>query len=268
MKPTVVVLVISAAALLGLAAAAGEVSVYEFLAGEWEYLVYKTDVRTGELPEELPTTIHYTFDKRNGSTTVLDGSYLLDDTRVEFQVHFLSAFAGEHLVPKEEAAPPKPEGEDTEGETAEETEFVPLFKFNFLNVSAGHYVSQGTYGEHGVYQAIISTGAAPSFTMTIMSKEAGSAEYTTVLAKKILPPKQQTFFQKYGLALMMGAILLMNFSRARGGAQQPAGLAAAARRRPADAPADATGGTAAAAPEPAAAEAAQAETTGSSKKDD
>jgi len=194
-------------------AAAGEASIYDFMLGEWDFTQYKTPIKTAEIPETLET-VHYTFNKRNGSTTVLDGFYIQDDTRHLVQINFVDAFTGEYLVEVEGKTPKK---EDEEVEGAEQVEFATLYKFSFVNVSAGHYVSQGVYGTHGAYQAIISTGSAPSFVFTILEADENGAatEYITVLAKKILPPRQPTFFQKYGLVLMMGVMLLTNFARGR-----------------------------------------------------
>lgn len=244
-----VVAAVAVVAVFGaaVAAGAGETNVYDFLAGDWDYTMYKTPLRTGDIPEALDT-LHVAFAKRNGSTTVLDGRYVVDDDVHRVQVNFVDQFTGEYLVEKPAAAAKK--DDDDENELEGEVEFEVLFKFSFVNVTAGHFVSQGAFGAHGAYQAVISAGAAPSFAMTVyeLNDADAATEYGTVLAKKVLPPRQPSFFQKYGLALMMGVMMLMNFSRARNQqpqAQQPRRGAAAAA-----APAD---GQQAAAPAAAAA---------------
>lgn len=117
---------------------------------------------------------------------------------------------------------------DEDDEEDDELDLQSVFKFNFVNMTEGHYVSQGVFGENGAYQAVISTGAKPSFTMTIYKTVDGKAtEYTTVLAKKFIPRPQPTFMQKFGMPLMMGAMLLMNMAKGpMAGGAAPAGAAA------------------------------------------
>jgi len=222
--------------------AAGETTIYDFLKGEWDIYVYKTPFATGEMPEDIEST-RYTFDPRNGTTSVLDGSVVTEDGKDRFQVRLSGPFVGEYLIAKsdEEAAPKEGEkaetkeilGEDMglkateptleetkeeDNEDAEEEEedldLQSIFKFNFVNVTEGHFVSQGTWGENGVYQAVISTGAKPSFTMTVYKVVDGkTSEYTTVLAKKIVPRPQPSFMQKYGMLIMMGVMMMMNMAK-------------------------------------------------------
>ena len=176
----------------------------------------------------------------------------MDDRSNPFHVYrrLSGPFVGEYLVEKAAAATEtateeeKPEtvGEDmglkaTEAEVKEadeddeddELDLQSVFKFNFVNLTEGHYVSQGVFGENGAYQAVISTGAKPSFTMTIYKTEDGKAtEYTTVLAKKFIPRPQPTFMQKFGMPIMMGAMLLMNMAKGPMGGAAGAPAAGAA----------------------------------------
>jgi len=254
--------------------AAGETTIYDFLKGEWDIYVYKTPFTTGEMPEDIEST-RYTFEARNGTTSVLDGFLLTEEGKERFQVRLSGQFVGEYLVVKSdeaaEAAAPAAEekkkeepaevlGEDMglkateptvqekEEEDEEEEEedadldLQSVFKFNLVNVTEGHFVSQGPWGENGMYQAIISTGAKPSFTMTIYKIVDGkTSEYTTVLAKKIVPRPQPSFMQKYGMLIMMGVMMMMNMAKtpsmAGGNAAGEGGDAAAAGGDAAAAPA-------------------------------
>jgi len=263
-------------ALLACAAlcAAGESTIYDFLKGEWDIYVYKTPFATGEMPEDIEST-RYNFDARNGTTSVLDGFRVTEEGKERFQVRLSGQFVGEYLeVKSDEAAAAAPkEGEkaetkeilgedmglkateptleeakeedadeDAEEEEDEDLDLQSIFKFNFVNVTEGHFVSQGTWGENGVYQAVISTGAKPSFTMTVYKVVDGkTSEYTTVLAKKIVPRPQPTFMQKYGMLIMMGVMMMMNMAKtpsmAGGAAQGEGGDAAPAADAAAAAPA-------------------------------
>jgi len=220
--------------------AAGEPTIYDFLKGDWDIYVYKTPFATGEMPEDIEST-RYTFTPRNGTTSILDGALLTEEGKENFQVRLSGSFVGEYLIVKsdeEGAAAPEKKDEEVLGEDmglkateptlkekegdeedAEEEEDADLdlqsvFKFNFVNVTEGHFVSQGAWGENGMYQAIISTGAKPSFTMTIYQLVDGkTAEYTTVLAKKIVSRPQPSFMQKYGMLIMMGVMMMMNMAK-------------------------------------------------------
>ena len=134
----------------------------------------------------------------------------------------------------------KEEDEENEEEDAD-LDLQSIFKFNFVNVTEGHFVSQGVYGENSVYQAIISNGAKPSFTMTLYKVVDGKAtEYTTILAKKIVPRPQPSFMQKYGMLIMMGVMMMMNMAKTpsmAGGAPAGEGGDAAAAAPAAAAPA-------------------------------
>jgi len=263
MRTSVVIALMACAALC----AAGETTIYDFLKGEWDVYVYKTPFATGELPEDIEST-RYTLDARNGTNSVLDGSFMTDDGKERFQVRVSGQFVGEYLVVKsDEAETPKEEkkeekevlGEDMglkateptleekkeeDEDNAEEEEDADLdlqsiFKFNFVNVTEGHFVAQGAYGENGVYQAIISNGAKPSFTMTIYKVVDGkTTEYTTVLAKKIVPRPQPSFMQKYGMLIMMGVMMMMNMAKTPSmAAGAPGGEGGDAAAAPAAAPA-------------------------------
>jgi len=191
--------------------------------------------------ETTVDSTHYTFSARNGTTSILDGSVKTEEGEERFQVRLSSAFSGEYLIVKNEegatgaaAEEKKPEteelGEDMglkptenkveekeeeeEEEEEEELDLQSIMKFNFVNLTEGHFVSQGTWGENSVYQAIISNGAKPSFTMTIYKVVDGKAtEYTTVLAKKVVARPEPSFMQKYGFLIMMGTMLLMTMSK-------------------------------------------------------
>ena len=52
---------------------------------EWDIYVYKTPFATGEMPEDIEST-RYTFDPRNGTTSVLDGSIVTEEGKDHFQV--------------------------------------------------------------------------------------------------------------------------------------------------------------------------------------
>jgi len=235
MRTSVVIALLACAMLC----AAGESTIYDFLKGDWDIYVYKTPFANAEMPEEVEST-RYTFEARNGTTSILDGFTLSEEGKERFQVRTSGPFIGEYLVMKTdgEAAAPETKKEDAEplgedmglkateptleekedddddDEEEEDVDLQSMFKFNFVNLTEGHYVSQGTWGENGVYQAVISTGAKPSFTMTIYKVVDGKAsEYTTVLAKKIVPRPQPTFMQKYGMLIMMGVMMMMNMAK-------------------------------------------------------
>jgi len=254
---TSVVLGLLACAVL---CAAGETTIYDFLKGDWDIYVYKTPFANAEMPEDIESN-RYTIEARNGTTSILDGFFMTEDGKDRFQIRTSGQFVGEYLIVKSEdgeAAPKKekadeekkevlgedmglkatePTVQEKEGDDDEDEEDLDLqtkCKFNFINVTDGHFVSQGTWGEDGVYQAIISTGAKPSFTMTIYKIVDGKTEeYTTVLAKKVLPPRQPSFMQKYGMLIMMGVMMMMNMAKTpsmapAGGAGAEGGDAAAA----------------------------------------
>jgi len=258
MRTSIVVALVAVAALC-----AAESTIYDFLKGDWNIFVYKTPFAVAELPEDIESN-HYTFTARNGTTSILDGVVATEDGNEQFQVRLSGPFVGEYLLVKsddaaaekkkdEEAAPEVGEDmglkptentveekeEDEEDNDDAELDLQSLFKFNFVNLTEGHYVSQGAWGENGAYQAVISTGAKPSFTMTIYKIVDGKAsEYTTILAKKVLPRPEPSFMQKYGMLIMMGTMLLMNFAKSpsmAGGAAPAGGDAGAAA--PAAAPA-------------------------------
>jgi len=264
MRTSIVFAVMAIAALC-----AAESTIYDFLKGEWDIYVYKTPFANAEMPDDIEST-HYSFVPRNGTTSVLDGSVVTEEGKDHFQVRLSGPFVGEYLTVKteEEAAtkteetekkpateelgedmglkatePTVKENEENDDEDDEETDvdLQSVFKFNFVNVTEGHFVSQGTWGENGVYQAVISNGAKPSFTMTIYKVVDGKAtEYTTVLAKKILPRPEPSFMQKYGMLIMMGTMLLMNMAKTpsmAGGAAPGEGAAAGGDAAPAPAPA-------------------------------
>jgi len=258
MRTSVVFAVVALAAFC-----AAESTIYDFLKGEWNIYVYKTPFSNAEMPDDIESK-HYSFIARNGTNSVLDGSVVTEDGKETFQVRLSDAFVGEYLIAKEDgnevktetkkpeeelgedmglkAAEAKVEEKEEDEEDEEDVDLQSVFKFNFVNITEGHFVSQGTWGENGVYQAIISNGAKPSFTMTIYKVVDGkTTEYTTVLAKKILPRPEPTFMQKYGMLIMMGVMLLMNMAKtpsmagaAAGGDGAAGGDAAAA---PAAAPA-------------------------------
>ena len=153
----------------------------------------------------------------------------------------LNANEGEAVAQKAEEEEEEDEGEDV-------AEMVSLFKFNFVNVTQTHYVAQGVFGENGAYQAVISASSAPSFSMTIYRLVDGkTAEYTTVLAKKYVPPKQPTFMQKYGMLFMMGAMMIMQMAKGPMGAANQAAAPAAGDAPAGDAPAAPAGAAAPAA---------------------
>jgi len=238
---TAVVIGLLACAVL---CAAGESTIYEFLKGDWDIYVYKTPFSTAEMPEDIEST-RYTFNARNGTTSVLDGIVLTEEGKDRFQVRLSGPFVGEYLIakPETEGEAAETEGKKKEPEEAlgedmglkateptlkekeeeeddedddeeEELDLQSVCKFNFVNLTEGHYVSQGTWGESGAYQAVISTGAKPSFTMTLYKIVDGKAsEYTTVLAKKIVPRPQPTFMQKYGMLIMMAVMMMMNMAK-------------------------------------------------------
>jgi len=237
------------------------------LKGDWNIFVYKTPFANAEMPDDVEST-QYSFVARNGTTDVLDCSVATEEGEERFQVRLSGAFVGEYFAVKgeENAAEEKKKpaeqeqelGEDmglkaTEAtveekdeedeEDEEELDLQSLFKFNFVNLTEGHFVSQGQWGENGVYQAVISNGAKPSFTMTLYKVVDGKAtEFTTVLAKKILPRPEPSFMQKYGMLIMMGTMLLMNMAKTpsmAGGAAAggEGGAAAGGDAAPAPAPA-------------------------------
>jgi len=247
------------------AVCAAESTIYEFLKGNWSIFVYKTPFANAEMPDDVEST-QYTFVPRDGTTDVLDCSVAAEDGDERFQVRLSGAFVGEYFAVKgdenvatEEKKKPAEEqelGEDMglkateatveekeedEEDEEEELDLQSLFKFNFVNVTEGHFVSQGQWGEDGVYQAVISNGAKPSFTMTLYKVVDGkTTEFTTVLAKKILPRPEPSFMQKYGMLIMMGTMLLMNMAKTpsmAGGAAPGEGAAAGGDAAPAPAPA-------------------------------
>jgi len=239
-----IVLTVLALAVFG---ATTQHTIYEFLTGDWDVMVYKTPFANAEIPEDLVST-RYTFTARNGTKEeedkILDGVIVEEEGNKRFQVRLTGPYVGEYLLVKEaeegaEEKKPAPvedlgedmgtkateptveekeEEEEEEQKEEEELELLSLFKFNLVNVTEGIFISQGAFGEDGAYQAVISATAKPSFTMTVYRLVDGkTAEYTTVIAKKILPRPQPTFMQKYGMLIMMGSMLLMNFFKTQNG---------------------------------------------------
>jgi len=250
-------------------------TIYDFLAGDWDIMVYKTPFANAEIPEDIVST-RYNFAVRNDTKDILNGMIVEEEGNKRFQVRLTGPFSGEYLLLKNEdvaeeeekkeapaatAAAPEDLGEDMgmkateptveekeedEEEKEEEIELdlESVFKFHFVNLTEGIFISQGKYGEDSVYQAVISATAKPSFTMTLYKVVDGkTTEYTTVIAKKVLSPPQPSFMQKYGMLIMMGSMLLMNFFKAQPGAGAAAGGAAGGEAAAAPA-----GGEAAAAP--------------------
>ena len=105
--------------------------------------------------------------------------------------------------------------EVTEGaDDAEEEETVAYgeeHRFAFENHTAHFFVAQGVF-QGTKYQLLVNEYAQPAFTLTLIG--ADGAHYT-VLARKILPPRQPTFFQKYGMFISMGLMMLMQFMKAK-----------------------------------------------------
>ena len=60
---------------------------------EWDIYVYNTPFTTGEMPEDIEST-RYTFEARNGTTSILDGSLLTEEGKDRFQVfvNFINIF--------------------------------------------------------------------------------------------------------------------------------------------------------------------------------
>ena len=177
--------------LIALSVVSAEMTLFDFFDGSWVMVQYRTGVSSGELPE-TQDSMHYTFEKVNGSTTTLSGYYYKDDERFNLELSFLGPFTGEWFTVK--ASPNAAEETTTE---EHESSLVSLFKFNFVNLTSGHYVAQGSYGAKGTYQMIISPNTAPSFTMAVFEYDDADAvkEYTTIFAKKYIPPKEAGFFQ-------------------------------------------------------------------------
>lgn len=59
--------------------------VFVFKHSEWDIFVYKTAFAVAEMPEDVEST-HYSFQARNGTTSVLDGVVLTEDGKETFQV--------------------------------------------------------------------------------------------------------------------------------------------------------------------------------------
>jgi len=194
-----------------------EITMYDFLKGEWDMVMFRSPLTSGEIPEEQES-VHFSFTGRNTTKDVLDGVYATDEGRKYFQVRFMSGFLGEYLVPVAGAVPAKAakpaanvEDENNKVEEAEEEEkvelgddqFESLFKFNFQNLTALHFIAQGKYGKDATYQATVSSAQKPSFVFTVRTDK----EIITLLATKYMPAPQPTFFQKYGMIIMMSVMM-------------------------------------------------------------
>lgn len=211
----------------------------DFAVGKWNVDIYRTPYKTGELPEEHET-VFATLSRFN-NTQIVDGSCIMNNERRYFRLSFNSENAGNFLIENtndvtEEFAeiktedndikiktPEEVEEEDEEADKDEEAEtvkkvadaltdlssleFNDLFTFEITNYTTAHYISQGKFGEIGTYQLVLLNGA-PFFTLNVYLD--GKDYYISVIGKKNLPPPEPTFFQKYGMPLMMTLMMFTN----------------------------------------------------------
>lgn len=220
----------------------------DFAVGKWNVDIYKTPYKTGEMAEEHET-VFATLSRFNESQ-IVDGSYIMNNERRYFRLSFNSENAGTFLTenvndaaeefgeiqtetneirietPKEETAENDEEAEAAAAEEEEEEEaddvvkkvadaltdlssleFNDLFTFEIVNHTTAHYISQGKFGDIGTYQLVLLNGA-PFFTMNIYVE--GKDYYISLIGKKNLPPPEPSFFQKYGMPLMMTLMMFTN----------------------------------------------------------
>jgi len=204
--------------------AAPETTMYGFLKGDWNVLVYRSSVDKMTIPEEQDN-MFFTFAERVNNSYVLDGSYVTDDGRRYFKVEFTGKFLGEFFVAKEEVYSKKEEKaeiaddnnevKEQEEEKKEEEAAVmnipddmwnPLFKIDFQNLTKLQFISQGTLATGGVYQSTISVAQAPSFVFTVHKDK----EVITYLAVKKIAARTPSFFEKYGMFIMLAFMMFMN----------------------------------------------------------
>lgn len=217
----------------------------DFAVGKWNVDIYKTPYKTGEMPEEHET-VFATLSRFN-NTELVDGSCIMNNERRYFRIAFTAENTGNFLIenvndaaeefgeiktetneikietPKEEGTEAEDAAAEAEDADAEEEdvvkkvadaltdlsglEFNDLFTFEITNVTSAHYIAQGKFGESATYQLILLNGA-PFFTMNVYFE--GKDYYVSVIGKKNLPPPQPTFFQKYGMPLMMTIMMFTN----------------------------------------------------------
>eukprot|EP00727_Mastigamoeba_balamuthi_P002554 m51a1_g12296 hypothetical protein (227) ;mRNA; f:321763-323087 len=199
----------AAALLLLLAAAASATTAptfVDFFTGIWDVEVYRA--------EQIAESLHYTLALRNGTTSIVEGSVINgDDERSLVQLEFKNDVSGEWKTAKQ------PETEDAE------PEWTTLFEFAFQNYSNGFYLSQGKLG-NGVYTLTVASPLHPAFVMTVASQKEGAIETSTWIARKFVEKQSAGFFQKYGMALMMGGFVLMQWMKRPQAPQQRRAAAA------------------------------------------
>lgn len=231
------------------------------LMGDWDLTVYKSPLSPKTVFDDdftAATLIHVSLKQRN-DTKILDGFYLSEDfDQKEFiQVNFLDDLTGEVLLSKpsaktltdeeEEEIAAAADNDEFEGgeaparpkaiRTAEMAEFFSLLKFSLSNESAGHYITQGAFGDNGSYQAVFTDKVKAAFTATVF--EEGKDYYVTVLAKKADVP-EPSFFQKYSTFIMMGIFLVTNLFKKNPTPAAPQNEAAAENNNNGEAAAPAT----------------------------
>eukprot|EP01105_Mastigella_eilhardi_P028345 TRINITY_DN9273_c0_g1_i1.p1 TRINITY_DN9273_c0_g1~~TRINITY_DN9273_c0_g1_i1.p1 ORF type:complete len:256 (+),score=70.28 TRINITY_DN9273_c0_g1_i1:71-769(+) len=195
------------------AAAAESNSFYDYFIGEWTIAVYSGT------PLEVSDEVRYSIHARNGSTTVLDGFYEREEGRTLITIEFSNGQQGTwHESPDDEEAVP-----------------TRLFEFSMTNLTNGYWVSLGAYGTDATYQLIVS---GPSMVMTVTK----DAEVKVWSFKKFVDTTQRSFFQKYGMLLILGGFMIFNMMKSR--TQAPAAAPAPAASRPARQGAAASGAAA------------------------
>lgn len=97
------------------------------------------------------------------------------------------------------------------------SKWSPVFSFDFQPFPANVFYSSGAYGLSGSmrYQFLITD--PKGFILNIIQQDASGAVAAThvVLGRKIVPPPEPSFFQKYSMMIMIGFMLVMQFFKAR-----------------------------------------------------
>ncbi|KAH3763343.1 hypothetical protein Pelo_4819 [Pelomyxa schiedti] len=243
----------------------GVKSFADYFAGDWELSVTRYD-ETGSL--EHLDTINVTFEKRNGSLTIIDGWFVGEESKGVVEIEFTSAMAGKWSEGKGQ----KGDNDEAAGDVEDDEEahdgikyssrhksaqpLTVAFEFAFSNTSNGYFFSSGPYAGTGevqhFYQFLVASLNHPAFMFTISDKEGEMVKM--ISGKKLVGPVQKSFFQRYGIIIMMGSFILLQLIKGRFSGGQPAAPAAAstteaaAATTPAPAAASTTAAPATAAP--------------------
>jgi len=214
-------------------------SFHDFMQGDWDVFRGIGSLATGEQTIQSSLKGHYILQKENG-TLNLFGRYFDNDTNT-------GETSNEHFVYIEFTT--QTAGTFKTGLT--EDAVSPLFSFDFVAQPNGVALSHGVWAHDKYYQFQV---LFDRFVITLFPKP-GSAgksvppeavhkddalpgpsshddvEVELFLGKKILPPAERSFFQKYGVFLMIGAFLFFNnMQRKAQGAVRGATPSAAPRR--------------------------------------